>query len=234
MSDYNFDGFSADTFKFFQEIKENNNKAWFDANKKRFKQSVQTPAQAFVVTLGEKLVTLTDSIQYDVKLNGSGSIMRIYRDVRFSKDKTPYKTNLGIVWWEGEGKKTEAPGFYFHMSADELWMGGGLYMFPKDFLPKYRAAVIDDELGGQLEHVIAELGAMGYAVNGDQYARVPRGFDKEHPRAELLRYKGLTTGSGQLRKEEAFSAEFVNTCFAHCQNIALLQQWLAKVSRSAL
>ena len=231
MSNYTFDGFPADAFNFYAEIAENNEKPWFDANKARFKANVQKPAQGFVVAMGEKLATLTDYIQYDVKLNGSGSIMRIYRDVRFSKDKTPYKTNLALIWWEGQRKKTESPSFYFSLSADQVYIGGGLYMFPKDFMPAYRAAVLNDELGSELEAAVQSVQAKGYEVLGEKYARVPRGFDKEHPRVELLKHKGLYVGGTVIEKSVALSAELVDACFEHYRNFYPIQAWMAKVDR---
>ena len=92
-----FPGFPDDAPAFYREVAENNNKVWFEANKPRFKNNVQKPAQLFVEIFGNRLRELVDGMQYDTRLTGSGSIFRIYRDTRFSKDKTPYKTNLAIA-----------------------------------------------------------------------------------------------------------------------------------------
>lgn len=220
-----FDGFSADALAFFAEIVDNNNKAWFEKNKPRFKSQVQKPAQDFVVAVGERLDTIAPNIRYDTKLTGSGSIMRIYRDTRFSKDKTPYKTNMGIVWWEGYGKKVQEPGFYFHMAAHDTWTGGGLYMFPD--MDKYRRAIDDDELGEQFEAVVADLEAAGHPISvWDKYKRVPRGYDKDHPRAERLKYKGVTVGTSAISDDLVTSPELVDYCFEFYRTMLPLHQWL--------
>ena len=223
----NFDGFPKDALAFLTEVADNNNKAWFDANKPRFKSQVQAPSQAMVVALGEQLDAVIPNIRYDTKLTGSGSIMRIYRDTRFSKDKTPYKTNVGIVWWQGEGKKLVNPGFYFHLSPGDTWMGGGLYHFPD--LDRFRVAVHDDVMGSELEAALAEMAQVGVTPTGDRYKRVPRGYDADHPRAELLKLKGLVCSSGQISPEVVNSAELINVCFDFCMKMMPLHKWLVKM-----
>ena len=113
----NFTGFPKAGLQFLTDLAANNNRDWFQAHKSDFQNHIQKPAQNFVMDLGEQLQTISSQIRYDTKLSGSGSIMRIYRDIRFSEDKTPYKTHIGIVFWEGAGKKTENPGFYIGFDA---------------------------------------------------------------------------------------------------------------------
>ncbi len=223
-----FDGFPAEAITFYEEIREHNDKQWFEAHKPLFRDKVQRPAQRFVKALGERLETIAPAIQYDTKFTGSGSIMRIYRDVRFSQDKSPYKTNLGIGWWEGAGKKTEVPGFYFQLDADGAWMGGGLYMFPKPFLDAYRQAVDDDKFGPAIKQALAAVNATDCTVQGERYKRVPRGFDAEHPRAELLKYKGLVAVSPPIPREALAAPRLVDVCFGYCRNMLPLQEWLVQ------
>lgn len=125
-----FNGFPEAGLQFLADLRDNNDRAWFNPRKAQFKRDLQTHAIAFVEALGARLQSISPGINFDTRTNGAGSLMRIYRDTRFSNDKTPYKTNIGIVFWEGAGKKTEVPGFYFHLSPDETWIGGGLYIFP--------------------------------------------------------------------------------------------------------
>ena len=219
-----FNGFPQEALTFFDRIRENNNKQWFEENKPLFKEKVQAPAQEFVVALGERLATIAPSIRYDTKLTGSGSIMRIYRDVRFSKDKSPYTTNMGIVWWEGEGKKMLNPSFYFHMAHDDTWLGGGLYHFPD--LDQYRRAVDDDVLGNRLVEVSEQMASVGHSLNGDMYKRVPRGYDPDHPRAELLKMKGMTCGFSKISDDVVMSPSLVDVCFDYCQQLLPMHQWL--------
>jgi len=223
-----FPGFPADAHSFFQEVAENNNKVWFEANKPRFKKNVQQPAQLFVEIFGNRLRELVDGLQYDTRLTGGGSIFRIYRDVRFSKDKTPYKTNLAIAWWQGVGKKTNRPSFYFGLEADSAFFGGGTYMFVGDNLEKYRQAVADEKMGPQLEKLIGSLTAKGYEVRGAQYKKVPRGFDKEHPRGDLLKYKGMYIAGRPIATDVTTSADLTDHCYAMAADYAPLIQWQVK------
>lgn len=215
---------------FFDEIVANNNKEWFAAQKSIFQTKVQQPAQQFVQALGARLESVVPEIQYDTRLNGSGSIMRIYRDTRFSADKTPYKTNLGILWWEGDGKKMENPGFYFHLDAESAWMGGGLYYFPD--VAQYRTAVADEKLGPALTEVAAQMAANGMPVGGDKTKRVPRGFNNDHPRAELLKFKGMTAVSPPISRQVLASPDLVDICFEYCQSLLPLHQWLVRMRQA--
>lgn len=100
-----FSGFPEEGIQFLADLDVNNNRDWFQANKKLFQERLQIPAQQFVAALGVRLLKISAGIRYDTRTNGSGSLMRIYRDTRFSKDKTPYKTNISMAFWEGPGKK---------------------------------------------------------------------------------------------------------------------------------
>ena len=230
----NFTGFPKAGLQFLIDLAANNNREWFQAHKADFQNHIQKPAQDFVAVLGERLQTISSDIRYDTNLNGSGSLMRIYRDVRFSKDKTPYKTNVGIVFWEGAGKKTENPGFYVGFDADGARVYAGMGGFPKPMLTAYRDAVVDDDLGTKLEAIIADIQALdGYEVRGTHYKRVPRGYDKDHKRASLLLHNTLGTVSPQMTVDELTSPDFVDMCFDHCQKMAGVQQWLVQVVTKA-
>lgn len=224
-----FPGFPEDTLNFYKDIAANNNKVWFEENKPRFKNNVQKPAQMFVEIFGDRLRELVDGMQYDTRLTGSGSIFRIYRDTRFSKDKTPYKTNLAIAWWQGAGKKTNRPSFYFGLEAEGAFFGGGTYMFVDDSLQKHREAVDDEKMGTALEEIIASFTEKGYTINGSQYKRVPRDFDKEHPRGDLLKYKGMYVAAQPIAPDIVTSADLVDHCYALAADYAPLIKWQAAV-----
>jgi uncharacterized protein (TIGR02453 family) len=229
-----FSGFPRQGLQFLAELGENNSREWFEAHKGEYRSSVLEPAQAFVFALGERLRLLSPQISYDTRTNGSGSIMRIYRDLRFSKDKTPYHPNLRIIFWEGGGKKTENPGFFFGMDAAGAALYGGMHTFPRPMLGAYQDAAADDDLGRQLEAALVSVGRGGdYAVGGEQYKRVPRGFDPGHSRADLLRYKGLHARSPVIEPATLTTPELVDVCFEHCRNMMPLHQWLVKVNQRA-
>ncbi|MCI0352965.1 MAG: DUF2461 domain-containing protein [Acidobacteriales bacterium] len=225
-----FLGFPKESLQFFRSLAANNNRVWFEAHKQDYLDYVQTPAVAFTATLGARLQTLSNGIQFDLRTNGSGSVMRIYRDIRFSKDKTPYKTNLGIMFWQGKHKKMECPGFYFHLDANGAAMYDGLYVFPEAVLPVYRDAVIDEHLGASLETAIASVkGAGDYEVGGEQTARVPRGYDPAHPRGNLLRHKGLHARSPLIDATILASPQLIEVCFEHCRAMMPLHNWLVEI-----
>lgn len=221
-----FTGFSGDSIQFLSDLKANNYRDWFNARKQDYQDVIVEPALAFITALGGRLCALYPEINYDTRTNGAGSLMRIYRDTRFSKDKTPYKTNVGIVFWQGEGKKMERPGFYFHMDPESTWVGGGWYMMPKPALEAFQGAVADEERGSALETVLRQLQAEGFRIWGDRYKRVPSGFPADHPHADLLKYKGLFAASADIEESLLTSPALVDHCYDICAAQAPLQHWL--------
>lgn len=223
----NFTGFPQDAITFFEELAIFNEKMWFEENKARFQEHIQQPAQAFVEAMGERLQTLAPAIQYSTSLSGGGSIMRIHRDVRFSKDKTPYKTNLGIAWWEGPGKKMEEPGYYFHLDRGGAWIAGGMYIFPQATIERYRKAVDYPQRGKALTEALATAEKAGLRIDGSGvYSRVPTGYDKDHPRGELLKKKGIVAVSPGIGVPTLTSSALVDVCFDYAKAILPLHQWL--------
>ena len=229
MSD-DFVGFSAAGIEFLNNLRSNNNKAWFDAHKDDYIKFLRNPATIFVAAMGEKLQTIAPEIRFDTRTNGSGSLMRINRDTRFSEDKAPYKTNIAMMFWEGPGKKMEHPGFGMQIGIDEAGLMAGVFGFSKPMLTAYREAVADDKMGKKLQAALdAVRNAGDYTINGEHYKRVPRGYDSDHPRADLLRYAGLWASSPPIPVEVVTRPEFLDTCFEHFRNMAPIQRWLVDV-----
>lgn len=224
-----FNGFPQEAVTFFQDLKVNNNKTWFDAHKTDYQNYVMEPAQAFIEEMGVRLKQLSPGVHAEPRVNKS--IFRIYRDIRFSKDKTPYKTHLGIWMWEGEGAKFESSGYYFHLEPPNIMLGVGLHTFSKTLLQAYRKAVVDPVAGPKLVEVVQEVSVKGgYRLGGEHYKRVPRGYDPEHPNAELLRYKGLTAGSEEPIPDEFYSAEFLDYSFQRYADMYPIQHWLYELT----
>ena len=184
------------------------------------------PAVAFVNALGLRLAKMYPSINYGTQRSGSGSIMRIHRDVRFSPDKRPYKRNLGIVLWIGAGKKVELPCFYLNVEADHAFFYGGQHMFSRPVLERYRAAVDDDVTGTVLVKILQKLERKDLRVLEEPvYKRVPQGFPKNHARGELLRYGGIGV-SADMPKETLTSADLLGVCADFASNTRPLIDWL--------
>jgi uncharacterized protein (TIGR02453 family) len=163
-----FAGWPLEAIEFYEGLEADNTKAYWQEHKSIYEQCVKAPMEAL---LGE--------LEADF---GSGRVFRPYRDVRFSKDKTPYKLNCAA----------HLPGGYVSFSADELFVGSGLYMPETDALERYRAAVADPKSGEELESIVAALRRGRYDVGAhDVLKTAPRGYPKDHPRIELLRQKGI-------------------------------------------
>ena len=229
MTQYN--GFPKEGIKFLQDLAQNNNRDWFNDHKTDYQTFVRDPAVELIGILGERLkAELFPNIIYDTRTNGAGSLTRINRDTRFSPDKSPYKTSIGLIFWEGGGKKFENPAIDIHLGADECFMRAGIHMFPKQVLAAYRDAVVDNEMGGTLEEAILSVrDKAGLRIGGEHFKRVPRGFDPEHPRADLLRYNGIGSHSAPVPFEKVTSSEIVDICMDYCRKHAPLHQWMVKL-----
>ena len=135
-----FKGFPKDFFAFFRELKANNERPWFEANKPRFRESVQAPMSDFIAAMAPRLAKVSKEFVADPRPNG-GSMFRIHRDVRFSRDKRPYKEHAACQFRHRLGRDVHAPGFYVHVGPDEIFYGGGLWMPEPDALLKIRERI---------------------------------------------------------------------------------------------
>lgn len=224
-----FAGFPQATQQFLQDLRDNNNRDWYIENKKTYEAVVKAPAIEWVQAMGTRLQDLDDQLVVDIRTNGGGSLMRMARDTRFSKDKTPYKTNIAMLWWHGSGKKMQHPAFGMQITPDDGGLMTGMHGFPKPMLEAYRQAVDDDELGDALLEAVEQTESAGYEVMGTHYKTTPRGFDKAHPRADWLKYNALYTHATDITWETLVSADLVGICFDHFQKMTPILQWLVRV-----
>ena len=160
-------------------------------------------------------------------------MFRLNRDVRFSKDKSPYKTHIGgLIPTRRRGKVTEVPmALYFHVGLPRSFAAAGHYMMSSDQLVKFRAAVADDKRGRELDQLLVKLRKKGYSIDShDRYKRVPKGYDPEHPRADHLKRKGLTVGFPELPPGILAEEKLVSLLVRHVKAAAPLVEWLAFAS----
>jgi uncharacterized protein (TIGR02453 family) len=228
-----FAGFPEAGFQFLAKLAKNNNKAWFKAHKEAYQRDLLEPSLSFVEAMGTRLQAIAPGIRVDTRINGSGNLMRIYRDTRFSRDKTPYKTAVSGLFWQGEGKKTACPAFGFQVNQEGMQLMAGLFAFSKEQLQQYRQAVVDDELGRALVTAVTTVTQSGsYAFKGQHYKKIPRGYDPAHQRADWLLHNALYAHPQQsIPLAQVCSPDIVDICLAHFQNIAPLQRWLVQVLR---
>jgi len=175
-----FRGFPKDFFQFFKELAKNNERPWFEVNKERYKAVVVAPMSDFITAMSPRLAKISKHFVADPRPNG-GSMFRIYRDVRFAKDKRPYKEHASCHFRHAGGKDVHAPGFYMHFAPDEVLFGGGMWMPEPESLNNIRLAISSD--GKAWRRVIEDKGfkTVFKEVHGDALSRPPRGFDPEHP-----------------------------------------------------
>jgi uncharacterized protein (TIGR02453 family) len=176
--------------------------------------------------MGEKLASLSPHIIADPRTDKS--IFRVHRDTRFSNDKRPYKTHLGIYFWEGPGKKMECSGYYFHLEPPDVFLGAGLYMLSRDQLSRYRDDVVHPKHGPALARAVAAVRKKGYDIGGLHYQRVPRGYDPEHKNAELLKHSGVFAMHETKIPPELYSSGIVDSCFKIFRAMSPVHEWMVK------
>lgn len=216
--------FPAETFAFLAGIAAHNEKAWFDANRALYDKGYVEAGKAFVAELGPRLRAISSGVQFDPKVNGS--IGRVNRDIRFSKDKRPYKDHLGLWFWHGDKKGWQQPGFWFGLTAQSVQLGVGLYGFDKPMLDDYRQSVLHPRSGKALLAAVAAVTSKGpYQIEGKTRKRLPKGFTTDPDRLEYLLHEGLYT-SIDLPLEVAREPGFTDLCLEHYANTWPIAKWL--------
>ncbi len=227
-----FPGFPRACPTFLRQLQRNNNRAWFEEHRDEYERVVLDPARAFVVAMGMRLARIAPGAQADPRVDRS--IFRIFRDTRFSPDKTPYKTNLGIWFWDGDGPRSGCSGFYFHIEPGNFFLGVGIYVIPPTLIDAYREAVVDPRHGKALQRAIRDcLRVPGCSIGGRHYKRVPRGYDAEHPSAELLLHTGLYAGTSTGLPRELYTPRILDLCEERFAACLPLHRWLVALAKRA-
>ena len=198
--------FTKKTFSFLSSLADNNTREWFDEHKQEYEDHVREPALDFISDMDDDLRAISKHFRAVPKKVG-GSLMRIYRDTRFSRDKTPYKTNIGIQFRHALGKDVHAPGFYVHIATDECFLGAGCWHPESDALGKIR-----DLVAQKPEKWFAARDDRKFAAQwelwGDGLTRPPRGYAADHPAITDLKRKDFIALAA-LGKAEVTSANFL-------------------------
>ena len=213
--------FPRESLAFLRALKRNNRREWFQPRKEQFEAEVRAPMLAIVERLADDLRPIVPEIVVDPKT----AIYRIYRDTRFSENKTPYKTHVAAVFpWRGLAKH-EGAGLYFHVSPDEVWMGGGMYS-PQT--PQLQA--VREHIATNLRRLRAIVESPGFrrqvgVLDGERLQRVPHGFPKDHPAAEYLKYRQFLAGR-EVPPAFACNAKFYATLLNVFRQVAPLARFL--------
>jgi uncharacterized protein (TIGR02453 family) len=203
-----FCGFPAEGLTFFDALEADNTKAFWTAHKDVYERAVKEPMEALCAELGDEF--------------GPLRIFRPYRDTRFSKDKSPYKTSAAAM-----GEAEDGGHYYVHIAATGLFVGSGYYHMAGDQLERYRAAVDDDRTGEAVQAITTALAQARYDITAhDALKTAPRGYAKDHPRIDLLRRKGLVAGKQWPVARWLQTAETKKRIQAAWRDFAPLNQWL--------
>ena len=223
-----FEGFADTEGRFFRALARHQDRDWFAVHREEYARGWHAPMQALLTETRARLEPL-----YRHEPLAAPKVFRIYRDVRFSKDKSPYKTHIGgYVAVDGTGHgPSAAAALYFHVAADELFVAAGQYMMDGTQLASFRRAIVDDGQGGALQQLLRKLTRAGFGVGShDTLQRVPRGFDPDHPRADLLKRKGLIVTFPALPRRLLVSRKLVDWLTVHAKRTVPLVEWLAAVT----
>ena len=171
--------FTRKTIKFLKELSEHNNREWFSDNRQRYEDEVRTPALNYIESMTGPMAKISPYFVVSAKKVG-GSLMRVHKDIRFSKDKTPYKTNIGIQFRHARGKDVHAPGFYLHIEPGNAFVAVGIWRPESSTLKNVRSLI--DEYPDEWKKLSNKLvKKSNFELSGTSLKRPPRGFDQEHP-----------------------------------------------------
>jgi uncharacterized protein (TIGR02453 family) len=204
-----FTGFPAAGLDFYDDLEVDNTKSYWEKHKAVYAEAVKAP-----------MVALTDALEPDF---GKAKIFRPYRDVRFAKDKTPYKTHQGAFVRVGE-----STGWYVELSPRGVRTGGGFYEASGPRLAAFRAAIDHDRFGPELEKILKGLRRKGFDIGGDTLKTSPRGYAADHPRIELLRHKSLVAGHSLGFEPVIHTPELLDLVRTDWQAMRPLVEWCAR------
>jgi uncharacterized protein (TIGR02453 family) len=225
MAAVRYASFRPETLKFLRELRANNNREWFTENKSRYEEDVLDVALAFIQSMQEPLADIAPHFTAVPNRMG-GSLMRVYRDTRFSRDKTPYKTNIGIQFRHEHAKDVHAPGFYLHIDPDSVFIGVGMWHPDAGPLAKIRQRISDKPKEWTAVMSLPKF-RRSFELGGESLVRPPKGFDKEHPLIEDIKRKDFIAVQS-LDHEAAVSPRFQQKVETSFRNASPFMQFICK------
>jgi uncharacterized protein (TIGR02453 family) len=217
--------FSQASFDFLSRLDANNNREWFNRHKQEYEDAVRTPALDFIAAMADDLETISPHF-LAVPRKVGGSLMRVYRDVRFGKDKRPFKTNIGIQFRHFMGKDVHAPGFYVHLEPKECFVGVGIWHPDAAALGGIRTAIAENGKGW-LKASRDRNFTRKFELAGDSLTNPPRGYAKDHPLMEDLKRKDFIAIT-EFNIKRAVSAGFKTEVVHSFQTAVPYMRFLCK------
>jgi uncharacterized protein (TIGR02453 family) len=223
-----FESFPREGLDFLERLAENNDRAWFNEHRQEYEEHVLEPARDLVAAMGDAFDRAGIDVHAEPKVGGS--IMRIARDTRFSKDRRPYKTHLDLWFWEGSCPSRDCPGYFFRLTPETLVLGAGMHRFERSVLERYREAVAYPGRGEALVRAVERVRAAGAELGGRAYKRVPRGYEAEGARADLLLHDGLYAWIELAKPRETHTSSFPGFCVDRFRTLEPVQAWVVELT----
>ncbi|MEA2125501.1 MAG: hypothetical protein QOI80_2283 [Solirubrobacteraceae bacterium] len=217
--------FSPALFAFLRDLAANNDREWFTANKQRYIDDVREPALAFVEDVGHRLPEISPRFVADPRTTG-GSLFRIYRDTRFARDKSPYKTHAGIQFRHEQASHAHSPCFYLHLEPGNVFLAAGVWHPDGEALRAIRTAIATRP--PRWENVVGSLGEE-FRLGGDTLKRPPAGFDPDHPLIEDLKRKSFIA-TAKLTQREATAGDFLDRFLELCREASPLVRFVCEAN----
>ena len=215
--------FTPRLFEFLLDLRTNNTREWFQDNKVRYDRDVKNPLLRFIADFEPRLHSISAHFVADARANG-GSMFRIYRDVRFSADKSPYKTQAAAHFRHEAGKTAHAPGFYLHLAPDELLAGVGIWKPDSASLSRIRNAIDADPVRWE-RAAKSDSFSSEFTIGGESLKRPPKGFDSDHPHIEDLKRKDHIA-SVEFMQDDVISPGFIDDFTDVCRKASPYMEFL--------
>jgi uncharacterized protein (TIGR02453 family) len=216
--------FGPELFRFLRDLAKHNDREWFAKHKARYEEHARDPMLRFIADLAPRLRRISPRFVADPRPVG-GSLFRIHRDTRFSKDKSPYKTAVAASFRHEAGKLVPAPGFYLHLEPGDVMSGAGLWHPDRDALAKVRDAIVAKP--ERFERAVSGKAMAKLAWHGESLKRPPPGYPPDHPLVEHLKRKDFAVGATWDEKR-ACAPDFLERCVESYRTAAPLMEWLTR------
>jgi uncharacterized protein (TIGR02453 family) len=214
--------FGKEFFRFFRELASHNDRDWFQANRERYEASVRQPLLKFIGDLGAPLAKINPHFRATPR-----SLMRINRDIRFSKDKSPYRTHAGMHFGHDGAGESPGPGFYLHLGPKDVFSGAGIWMPDSPTLQRIRNGIVEKESQWRKATRPKGKSILSSGHDADSLKRPPKGFDPDHPFIEDLKRKHFITGN-EFSEAAAVKAGFLNEVIDSFREAAPLMRFLTE------
>jgi len=223
-----FNGFQKKGIEFLKKLEKNNSKVWFEQNRHIWEDTILAPNKAFIEDMGETLQILVPTIKASPKV--SGSLFKIYRDVRFSKDKTAMKDKIGLLFWQGLGHRMQSSSFYMHYTKEKYFVASGIRGFKSPLLKTYRKYIKNDKNREALHLILENLKHKGYSYTQEKYKRVPKDFTGNETHLYLTKFDSLFSYIEYEIDNDFYTVELLDKLFKIYDDMKDLQTWVYEMT----